>query len=161
MLTLAFVDLTWGYRRGGCSWCFWNSEKCFLFEGQLGQASLAVWGLSWSGGWLLFSCISASGLCSVITFAHWVGTALHRSPCYWSWQGMVYSLSSLWPQLIFTLEDTEPLTSSNRDQVVTLGSNAAPSTSCLLLRICSDTNSSSKKKCKRNPKFWVIFQLII
>lgn len=67
------------------------------------------------------------------------------------------------PQLILTFEDTGPLTSCNRDQVLTFGSNSVPSTSCLVLRMWlhpEGTDGSSWRICKVK-KFWVILQLII
>lgn len=164
MLTLAFVDLTQGCCRDGCHRSLWNSEKASVWRAQSGQPSCvgaatpaltAVWGLYWSSGWLLFSCCSASGLQRWLGFDKQQRTAWLQSLCYCGRQGMVYSLSSLWPQRILTFEDTGLLTSCNGDQVVTLGSNAVPSTSCLVLRmwLClEDTNGSSWRKCKKKKK---------
>lgn len=83
-------------------------------------------------------------------FTHRAGTASLWSPCHCGWQGMVYYLSSLWPQCILTFEDTEFLTFSNRDQMLTLGSNAAVSTSCSLLRM--GHNWLILEKCKEKKK---------
>ena len=55
------------------------------------------------------------------------------------------------PQLILTFEDAGPLTSCNRDQVLTCGSNSVPSTSCLVLRIWlhpEGMDGSSWRTCK-------------